>query len=133
MIMIFTYCKLKGSVTSIAAISLTWSSYLDSLTDNYIKNFTTEVLHLKWNPDKIAPFSTHLDIPACLITICFFCISLRGIQASVLFNNTIAILNITILTVISIGAAFYGHVENLSTDHYTNGFNGVIRGASIVM
>lgn len=124
---------LIGSLTSIAATSLTWSSYLDSVTNYRIKNFTTEVLNLKWNSNNMAPFSTYLDIPACLITLCFFLISLRGIHLSTLFNNTLAILNISMLAIISIAGIAFGRFENLGFGKYSNGFNGIIKGASIVM
>lgn len=125
--------SILGSLTSIAAISLTWSSYLDSLTNNLVKNFTIETLHLSWNPNHISPFSTYLDLPACAITLALFLISFRGIHASSLFNNALAVLNIGLLTIISIGGFVFGRLDNMQFGKYSNGFEGVIKGASIVV
>ena len=114
-------------------MALTWSSYLNSITNNYIKDFITENLHLKWNPNNVAPFSNYLDLPACLIVAVFFVISFRGVQVSTWFNNALAILNLTVLGIVSIGGVLYGRLDNLEINKYTNGFHGIIKGASIVM
>ncbi|CAF0712639.1 unnamed protein product [Brachionus calyciflorus] len=120
-----------GSLTSIAATSITWSNYLDASLNHTIKNFTYDILHAHW--DLKSPFSNYLDIPGVLITLLFFLISLRGIQLTTLFNNTLAILNITLLIIITIGGLVYGKIDNLKADNYPNGFNGIIKGSSVVM
>jgi amino acid transporter len=120
-----------GSVASISANSLTWSSYFDSMTNYAVKNFTIEYMHASWNIGE--PFSSYFDIPATLILILLFLVSLIGIKMTTLFNNSLAILNIGLLIAISLGGFFYGKFENLSKTAYKNGLNGIIRGSSIVM
>lgn len=124
---------LIGSLTSIAAVALTWSSYLNSLTNNYIRDFITQYLKLSWNPQNHAPFSTYPDLAACLIIVIFFLISFRGVQVSTWFNNALACLNLAILGITAIGGMIYGRLGNLEFSKYTNGFHGIIKGASIVM
>ncbi|RMZ93136.1 cationic amino acid transporter 4, partial [Brachionus plicatilis] len=120
-----------GSLTSIAATSITWSDYLDTILDHAIKNFTTQTLHAYW--ELPSPFSTFLDIPAILVTVTFFLVSLRGIQLTALFNNMLAVLNISLLLLITIGGFVYGNLDNLINTKYSNGFNGIIKGSSIVI
>jgi amino acid transporter len=120
-----------GSLTSTAAASLTWSNYLDAAFDHKIKNFTQNTLHLKW--DLKSPFTNYLDLPALFITILLFLISLREIRITGLFNNTLAILNITLLGIITVGGIIYGKIENLTQVKYRNGFEGIIKGTSVVM
>lgn len=121
----------KGSVTSIAATALTWSSYFDTLTDHVVSNFTINVLHAKW--DLKTPFNNQLDLMACLITLVFFLICLRGVHVTSLFNNTFAILNLSLMVCIFAGGVIFGKLSNLTGTAYTNGVNGVVTGASIVM
>lgn len=60
-------------------------------------------------------------------------ISLRGIQLTALFNNTLAILNISLLLIITLAGFIYGNLDNLNNTKYSNGFNGIIKGSSIVI
>ena len=120
-----------GALTSIAATALTWSSYLDAAFDNRIKNFTITHLHLSWNLR--SPFTNYLDLPALLICILLFLISLRGIHLTTLFNNTLAILNLFLLAVICLGGFAYGDLANLTNVNYSNGVEGVLKGSSVVM
>lgn len=113
------------------ATSITWSSYTDSATNNSISNFVNNTLHLTWDLGPI--FSSYLDIAAIMITIIAFLISLIGIRIAALFNNMLAILNISLLIIISISGFVYGKFENLTKAKYENGLYGIVKGASIVM
>jgi amino acid transporter len=120
-----------GALTSIAATSLTWSTYLDAAFNNKIRNFTTDVLHLQW--DLKSPFTNYLDVPATLITVVLFVISLRGIRLTTLFNNTLAALNLTLLFIITVGGFVFGDLSNLTKVEYAQGVAGVLKGSSVVM
>ncbi len=119
-----------GSLASIAATAITWSTYVDSTTNNTISNFVIEKMHASW--DLGSPFSNHLDVSALFILCLLYFISLRGLRMSTMLNNILAILNISLLILISIAGFIYGKLENLQVP-YTNGFDGIINGASIVM
>jgi amino acid transporter len=120
-----------SSLASIAATSITWSSYLDSMTNHAISNFTINKLHLKWNIGIY--FSDHLDIAAILVLIIIYLIAFRGLTLTTMFNNTIAIANIILLLTISIAGFVFGKFDNLTKTPYQNGFDGVIKGSSVVM
>ena len=120
-----------GALASIAATSLAWSSYLDSTTGYAIRNFTMSKMHLHW--DLNSPFNNYVDVPAVLVLILLFLISLRGLNLSVTFNNVLAMLNITLLVIITISGFVYGSFSNLTKTPYTNGFQGIIQSASIVI
>jgi APA family basic amino acid/polyamine antiporter len=120
-----------GALTSIAATSLTWSTYLDAAFNNRIKAFTTQVLHLEW--DLKSPFTNYLDVPATSITIFMFIVSLRGIRLTTLFNNVLAVLNLILLAIITIGGFVFGDFSNLTKVKYTQGVEGVLKGSSVVM
>jgi amino acid transporter len=120
-----------SSLASIAATSITWSSYLDSMANHAISNFTINKLHLKWNIGIY--FSDHLDIAAILVLIIIYLIAFRGLKLTTMFNNTIAIANIILLLTISIAGLIFGKFDNLTKVPYQNGFDGVIKGSSVVM
>ena len=52
---------------------------------------------------------------------------------SVTFNNILAVLNISLLIVITIAGFVYGSFSNLTKTPYTNGFEGIVQSASIVI
>ena len=64
--------------------------------------------------------------------IILFLISLRGLSISTLFNNTFAVLNLSLLAIIAISGFVFGDFNNLTKTPYKNGFEGVIQSASIV-
>ena len=120
-----------SSLASIAATSITWSSYLDSMTNHAISNFTINKLHLKWNIGIY--FSDHLDIAAIFVLIFIYSIAFRGLKLTTMFNNTIAMANIILLLTITIAGFIFGKFDNLTKTPYQNGFDGVIKGSSVVM
>ncbi len=119
-----------GALASTSAISITWSQYLNSLTNNTIKNFTVE--HIPW-PAIGSPFSTYLDVTALTITTILFLISLLAIEITTIFNNILAVANILLLLVISAAGFIYGDFSNLTNVSYTAGLTGVIKGSSVVL
>lgn len=120
-----------GAVASISATAITWSSYLDAFTNNTVKNFVINDLHAEWS-HLGAPFSSYLDVSAIFITTILFLISLLGIKVATVFNNTLAIINIALLVIISVAGFIYGDFSNLTKAPFTGGFGGIIKGSSIV-
>lgn len=118
--------NLKGSLSSISATAITCSSYINSFTNNTIKDFIVNDLHLGW--DLGAPFSSYLDITAIFLTTLLFVISLFGIEIGAFVNNTLAMINILLLCVITVGGIVYGDFDNLTKGNFSGGFDGVIKG-----
>lgn len=118
-------------LTALAATSIAWSNHFDLVTGSFVRNFTENKLHAVWNFE--SPFSAELDLAAIIIIILIFIISLRGLKLTTLFNNVLAVINIGLLLLIIIAGLTYGSYENLTATPYTNGFSGIVRGASIVM
>jgi amino acid transporter len=99
---------------------------MNSVVNNSIKDFIVNDMHLSW--DLGSPFSSYLDISAIVLTIVLFTISLFGIEVAAVFNNTLAIINILLLCLVTVGGVVYGDFENLKRGNFTEGFNGVIKG-----
>jgi amino acid transporter len=72
-------------------------------------------------------------VPAVLALVIVFLISLRGLNLSVTFNNILAVINILLLVIITLGGFIYGSFSNLVQTPYQNGFQGIIQSASIVI
>lgn len=69
-----------------------------------------------------------MDITAIFLTTLLFVISLFGIEVGAFVNNTLAIINILLLCVITVGGVVYGDFNNLTKGGFTGGFDGVIKG-----
>ena len=108
-----------------SATSITWSSYLNSYTNDTIKSFIVNDMQLSWDLGR--PFSSYLDLPALALTLLMFMIALIGIKFASLFNNVLAFINVSLLILITIAGFVYGDVENLSKAPYNNGFGGIIK------
>lgn len=103
---------------------------MNSFTNDTIKNFVIDKMHCGWNLD--SPFSSYLDISAIGITIVMFIVALGGVEFGTVLNNVLAVINILLLVVITIGGFIYGSWDNLKTPKYENGLSGILKGSSIV-
>lgn len=119
-----------GAIASISATAITWSSYVNAFTNDTIKNFVINEMHCGWDFD--SPFSSYLDISAIGITIIMFIVALGGVEFGTVLNNILALINILLLVVITIGGFIYGSWDNLKKPEYENGLNGILKGSSIV-
>lgn len=61
---------LQGALASFSATSIAWSDYLDSATNDTIKDFINHTMHATWNFGPL--FSTYFNLSAVVITIIVF-------------------------------------------------------------
>lgn len=62
-----------------------------------------------------------------------FLVSFFGVKYTIILNNILAILNIILLLIIIICGFVFGKWSNVSQVSYSNGFDGIIKGSSIVL
>jgi amino acid transporter len=117
---------IKGSLASLSVTAITWSDYLDTLTNHTIRNFA--ISKLSWPHSPTSIFTDHADIVGIGILLVVLLISLQGVRQATLFNNLIAFLNVSLLCVISLGGLLFGSFDNLTHTPYTNGIHGILRG-----
>ena len=120
----------QGSLTSVAGGSITLSSYFNSLSGSRIDNFTVDYLQAAWDLGPL--FSNHLDVCAIGSLLLVSLVSLLKVKHTTALNNVLAVLNITLLAVISVSGLLLGNYANLTSEAYDKGFSGVLRGSSLV-
>jgi amino acid transporter len=118
-------------LTSIAGGSITASAYFDSLSGSLISNFTEGFLHANWDFGPL--FSDHLDICAISVVLVVSFVSLLNVKQTTSLNNLLAVLNIILLSIISISGFLLGDFANLTGVPYDGGFTGILRGCSLVI
>ncbi|XP_038076938.1 cationic amino acid transporter 4-like [Patiria miniata] len=117
---------------SSSVVARGWSGYLDSMLDNRIQNFTRVWVMggELWDTPVVASYP---DLVAGIFMFCFFVIIALGAKISANFNKALVAINLTIVTLITIGGFMFADGRNWS-DHgfFPNGFQATLSGASIV-
>ena len=101
---------------------------MDTLTNHTIRHFSVAKLSWPIAPSSASLFTDHADIVALSALLFVLLVSLQGVRQAALFNNLIALLNISLLVVITLAGLFFGKLDNLTSTPYTNGFTGILRG-----
>lgn len=113
-------------VIGTASVARAWSSYMDSIFDGRIKNFTISTIG-EIHATGIAPY---LDFVSVLVIASLTSLSIIGIKKTSLFNSVFTGINVfVILFVVGVGACF-AEPKNWTDNFMPYGFSGVMSGAA---
>ncbi|CAM1306694.1 Uncharacterised protein g4435 [Pycnogonum litorale] len=121
------------NILGLSSVSKAWSSYVDSITDSALSEYLTKTFGFK----DLGVFSNYPDLVAVSLILFLMTLLCFGLKNSTLFNNTLTIVNLAVILIITVVGALYANTENWTNKENGGfvpyGFNGILTGAGIAL